>query len=94
MLKLVRNASLLYGFAQLARKRRGACLSVRVARRCPGPGGLYVYGSNKHLARLVKLILNKISFPDVILVCHGGHDWPAFEERLDVLFGVVHSEEY
>ena len=33
-------------------------------------------------------------FPDVILICHSGHDWPAVDELLDVLVGVVRGEEY
>ena len=60
--------SLRYERSRLARKRRGACISV--LRRVSLPGGLRVYRSNEHLAAFLKPILNKMVFPDVILVCH------------------------
>ena len=53
-----------------------------------------MYESNKPLAAFLKPIINNILLPDVILVCHSGHDWPAVDELLDVLVGVVHGEEY
>ena len=53
-----------------------------------------MYGSNKHLTAFLKPIMNKVLLPDVILVCHSGHDWPAVDELLDVLVGVVRGEEY
>ena len=52
------------------------------------------YGSNKHLAVFLTPILNKILFPNMILVWHSGHDWPVVEERLDGLIAVAHGKEY
>jgi hypothetical protein len=44
-----------------------------------------------HLAVFLKPILN---FPNMILVWHSGHDWPAVDERLDGLIAVAHGKEY
>ena len=75
--KPVGNASLLHEVAQSAHKF-GADEAWRlppVLRRASLPRGLRAYGSNKHLAGfLLKPILNKILSPDVISVCHSGHD--------------------
>ena len=76
MPKPVGNASLLHEFAQSAHTfgADGAWRLLSVLRRASLPRGLRAYGSNKHLAGFLKPILNKILSPDVISVCHSGHD--------------------
>ena len=59
-----------------------------------GGRGSRMNGSNKHFAGFLKPILNKVFFPDVNLVWHSGHDWPAVDEQLDRLIAVAHGKRY